>query len=463
MRLAREIIILLLLFSWNMLAQPQDISILRYQDNNQALASDTNDIPFHRKIKMIPLAKDNSDSYLSFGGEIRGQVRGSDKINFGDVKAGAADHELFFVQRYMLHMDVQANKHFRVFAQITSNHIQNKKEPAREIERDDLDIMQAFVELRFDPGLPLCLRLGRQDLLVGSERMIGTREGPSIRQSFDGARFSFTSPTFKSDFFIVRPVITEFGIFDDAPNPAELDYGAYSNYMVAKNRFMDIYYLGAHRNNALYANDTANENRHSLGVRYCMNGSPFFLDAEATYQFGKFGDQSIHAWQVSSFLGYQWSSLLLKPQLRFAEFIFSGDQHALDGRINTFRPIAAKPPAGDLLSIGPANAIIISPDAEITLPNHLSFNLRYQAAWRFSTRDGLYTPNVKVMYRDLDSPGEYNRKFYLQGITVEINYLINKHFSFNCTAGYFMPEAYAMNTGQGNDLKALSTKVSYKF
>ena len=98
----------------------EDIVNLRPLDNNQALRADTSDWKPHRVIKNMRLSAKNLAIYLSLGGEIREQVRYYNRVNYGDVDSGTPNTDLFLMQRYMLHANLQLGKHIRFFSQLVS-------------------------------------------------------------------------------------------------------------------------------------------------------------------------------------------------------------------------------------------------------------------------------------------------------------------------------------------------------
>lgn len=124
----------------------QQINSLRSLDNNKALAEDTTDWKINRVIKNLQF-RQYGNTILSFGGEVREQLRYYSNMSFGDVKTGTNDHDVFLLQRYMIHADFRLNKNLRLFGQLNSNHVWGKDNISPEVDRDDLGVMQAFVDL----------------------------------------------------------------------------------------------------------------------------------------------------------------------------------------------------------------------------------------------------------------------------------------------------------------------------
>ena len=73
---------------------------------------------------------------------------------------------------------------------------------------DDFDVQQAFVDvnLPLQDEKSLLLRVGRQELIYGAQRLISPNDWANVRRTFEGARLSFSSPGDTLDVFVTRPV-----------------------------------------------------------------------------------------------------------------------------------------------------------------------------------------------------------------------------------------------------------------
>jgi|WetSurSiteA1Bulk_404760.scaffolds.fasta_scaffold03534_4 hypothetical protein len=458
--------IIFVLFLFNMavsIAQGPPIGAIRSLDNNQALAEDSTDWKLHRAIKEIPLQRGNPGISVSFGGEVREQLRYYNHVNFGDVDSGVSDRDLYLQQRYMLHTNIQVHRFLRFFVQFNSCRATGKNTETPQTDRDDLGVMQVFADLNMHVPSALRLRLGRQEFLYGQDRMLGLRDGPTVRQTFDGARLTLATKKVAGDLFFVVPVSYEPGIFDNTWRTHEYVLASYWILPLPKDRALDFYYFGVQFHNSTYANDTADENRHSLGIRLSKGSGSFTYDAEFTCQFGQFGQQDIRAWQLASQISYSWQQYWWRPRLSVREGLYSGDREPADGTINTFRPVSTKSPVHDMIGAGSANLLILAPEAEITLSSKLVFTMRYMAFWRLSGNDGVYPPDVRKMLRGTDVSGAELGKEISRGATAEFMYTPNKHVVIWIYYGYLLAGEYIRNTGSGRNMEAFSLRAAYKF
>ena len=133
----------------------------------------------------MPLNK-KKDVYLSFGGQIRPRF----ELYSNRFWEGEVDPK-FYSQRLAFHTDLHIGKYLRVFTELYHGYTSHEREF---VENDEIDLHQAFLEICLpftDAKTKLSFLLGRQELAYGSARLIGFREGPNIRRTFDATRLVF--------------------------------------------------------------------------------------------------------------------------------------------------------------------------------------------------------------------------------------------------------------------------------
>jgi len=444
--------------------QSQNISNnLRSIDNNKAIAADTTERLMHRMIKEISLSSVNNLPSVSFGGEIREQMRFFDPVNFGDVPAGQSDHDIFLHQRYMMHADLRLNKTFRIFTQFNSNHTTGKN-ALTSTDVDQLSIMQAFLDIDFKVGqVYMGLRAGRQELSFGAERIIGTGDGPNVRQHFDGLKYSVKTNHAVGTFLLVNPVKTNYGVFDNTTNKNSRIYGTYWNFDLKKSNLLELYFLRNNLKEISVESDTVHENRNSFGVRLSNTGVNFYYDTEFTLQTGNYGFKNVSAFHLTSIIGYQWWDAPRSPRLQIKGSVYSGNKEAGGVKVNFFHPVSAKPPVHNMVPIGPANIILLAPEGGFTITEEITLSFRYFALWRYSVNDGLYTTRADHMTRIPDIGGVRKGAFVMNGFNSQIDYTFNSHFSFYISTGYFVAGEYIKNTGSGKNIRSVFITAWYRF
>ena len=281
---------------------------LRYDEDYSFLKKDTAK-DWYSRMKYIPLSK-TGNTYISYGGDIRFQYFYAKNEDWGEAPE---DRDGYILTRYLVHADLQAGKYFRTFVQLQSSLANGKETAPSPVDENQLDLHQAF----FDVALPLnknsfTLRIGRQELLYGSQRLVAVRDGPNNRQSFDAAKLVYSQSNFKADLFFSHYVRSKRGIFDDGFNKDTKFWGAY----FVKNKLplfknIDLYYLGLWKRKASFDDGIGKELRHSIGSRIWSTKNNFRYDIEGLYQFGSFDEKNIAAWTFSVNTGYKFSNAKL--------------------------------------------------------------------------------------------------------------------------------------------------------
>ncbi len=349
-------------------------------------------------VKYVPLGGDGA--YASFGGEGRVFIESVRNENFGQA-IGTNTYAQF---RALLHADVHLNPNVRIYAATQAATTEGRAGgPRPSVDRDQLDLLEGFIELRssaFDQGLrgpQALIRIGRQQLDIGSGRLVSSRAGPitqgaNVLLGFDGARFIGRRNGWRLDVFAARPNETRDGVFNDGWLDRQGIWGAYlarGGPPGAPVPGFDIYYIGTTRPNAPFFSGVADETRHSVGVRTYRQNTPFAYDLEAIYQFGRFGARNISAWAITGEATYTFSDVPWTPQPGIRVAADSGGGRS--GALKTFYvPFPRGAYFGNLSAIGPANtmgiegALALHPTPSVTVTAGSFF------FWRTSRDDGVY-------------------------------------------------------------------------
>lgn len=205
-------------------------------------------------IKFTPLAE-GGRVYLSLGGEMRETHERFHNPDFGE---SPQDPSGYLLQRYLFHTDFHVGSRFRFFGELNSS-VEDFRTggPRPVIDEDKFDVHQGFLDfsLKKSSHSEVILRAGRQEIQLGSARMVALREGPNVPFSFDGFRLFVRTDVWHMDGFATRPVESNPGIFDDAPDHTFSFWGVYASRnlpRIAGATHLDVYYLGADRKRARF-------------------------------------------------------------------------------------------------------------------------------------------------------------------------------------------------------------------
>ena len=387
-------LIFMILFTAYIKSFSQDIPpfrSLRFDEDYLFLQHDTA-MSWYKQIKFQPLSENNK-TYISFGGDIRSQYFYTKNEGWGDAPA---DPDGYILARFLAHADLHAGKSFRTFVQLQSSLAASRVDPSP-VDHNPLDLHQAFIDLRINLSktTSITFRPGRQEFLYGSQRLIGVREGPNNRQSFDAIRSLMVTTNFNADFFYGHYVVAKSKVFDDAFNKDIKLWGAYtvSNKLpIIKN--IDFYYLGLWKKHVVFDDGAGEELRHSIGTRIWNDEGDWNYDIEGLYQFGKFAGKRISAWTASVNTSHVFSQVKWEPSIGIKTELISGDRRYDDNKLQTFNPLFPRGAYFGLAAlIGPANLIDVHPYLALSIFKTLELGFDYDIFWRYSSYDGLYGAN----------------------------------------------------------------------
>ena len=218
-------------------------------------------------------------------------------------------------------------------------------------ESDTIDLHQAYVTLGNHKEFPLSLKVGRQELSYGEERLVGAFGWNNIGRSFDAVKLRWQNEWFGADFFSGVPVIPEDGRFD-VDNSHDWFSGIYATSLKIPKNIFDVYFLSRNANRMAiniepspqFPQPTARD-IYTIGGR--LKSKPgelgnYDYSLEGAYQFGDFAATATSArlrqdaFMFCAQAGYTFADLWATPRLG-AEFDYSsGDANSADGVHGTF-------------------------------------------------------------------------------------------------------------------------------
>ena len=223
---------------------------------------------------------------------------------------------------------------------------------------------------------------------------------------------------------------------------------------------IDLYYLGLWKQLASFDDGKEKELRHSVGIRFWNNQSNFKYDYEGLWQWGDFGTKSINAWTISFNSSYRFSHALLKPELGLKAELISGDTHYNDSHLQTFNPLFPRGAYFGLAAlIGPSNLADFHPSVSLDLPKNIKLNFDADFFWRYSRNDGIYAPNVALIYSGKNIPDKYIGSQY----ATDLVYTPNDFLYFRGEFTWFAAGDFLKAAGPGKDILFSSFTVQLKF
>lgn len=152
----------------------------------------------------------------------------------------------------------------------------------RGIDRNFGDFLNLFVDLRLTEETTV--RVGRQELLYGNQRLVSPLDWANTRRTFEGIKVMTTLGDWSVDGFYTNFV----PVVPDTLDEADYDqpfYGYYATYHGFKNFTFETYYLGYDNQNP--GPVTGDFSLHTLGARVIGGIDDWLFELEGGPQFGR--------------------------------------------------------------------------------------------------------------------------------------------------------------------------------
>ena len=214
---------------------------------------------------------------------------------------------------------------------------------------NEVDLYQAYIEVNNAWGLPVRTRMGRQEIELGSEWLIGNQDASSVFTglSFDGIRSTYATDMFSVDAFSLKLSET----FNDFTEGDVNFYGIYASYLGMEDWQFDLYWLFLHEEeaasftgapvaSAIFGGNTEEVNIHTIGLRGAGTYGAFDLESEVAFQFGEvdrrrigfFGNNDLDydAWAFNLEAGYTFD-MTWTPRVYLGAAFFEGADNNNNG------------------------------------------------------------------------------------------------------------------------------------
>ena len=424
---------------------------MTYDEDYQYLSDPECRIGFIDSMQYIPLGQNNENYYASFGFWIRERGEYVSNPNWSDKPAGNA----YLMQRYFFHTDLHLGDRFRFFGELASSLVDGRSGgPRAGLDEEKMYVHQGF----FDLGLwksgsdSLTLRAGRQELALGSENLVSTRDGRNIRRSLDGVRLTWVKQGWTFDVLALRPTLENTGYFDDPPNHGQAFWSVYGThpFRVLPHGNADFYYMGLDNQSVPYdGKGTGREQRQTVGTRLWGKNQHWDYNDEFTFQFGSFRSDAIRAWAVSTEHGYRIESARLKPRFGLRAVAFSGDHNPLSHTLGTFNSIYEKGPYFSYAELfARRNLVALQPSAALELTKSVSLTFNPAFFWRESTSDGLYSVGNAVLVSGLKS----NARFIASQASTQLRWQMTRNLTWFTEYAHFFPGEFIRQSTAGRNI-----------
>lgn len=423
------------------------------------LADETKRLDFWDPIKYIRLGE--SERFMTLSGEIRFRPEG---LRIRGVGERPTTTDNYLLQRYLFGADVHVHRRVRVFAEIQSGIINGRLGSPRPTDQNTLDFHQAFVEWQpiMSARRRMRVKVGRQELAIGSTRLISASPGLNVKRAFDGVTVRYRTDTWYTTAALAQLVGVDSGVFDDRPESDQVFWGLAA--ARTSPRFqrgeLGLYYLGIDRNRSLFAQGVAPERRHTTGLGWNGVGRRFDLNYDVLFQWGDFGGAPIRAWAFATETGLRFPGARWTPRVGIRTDFASGDRDRLDPRLQSFNPLfPGNSYSGAVGLLGPTNLTDLTPAVTMRPSRTLTLGFEAPTYWRTSTGDGVYGTDQRLIL----PPGAGEGKYVGTNPSVIVVYQATRHLQFQGVVTRFLSGGFLDTTFVAKGFGFYSATAQYRF
>jgi len=291
-------------------------------------------------------------------------------------KIDSSTDDTFLLQRFRLGLTVKPSDWIKTYVQGQDTRaIDTKTDNVPFVlgsEGDDsFDLRQAYAEVGNLTEFPVSLKVGRQELAYGDERLVGASDWNNFSRTFDAVKLHYqnTEQKFWVDGFAGHVVTIQghgpnsnYGFdFNDA-DWNDTFAGIYAGTSRLTFQTTEAYFLYRNKTDSdpLYSNDNGNTVRgydikqeiYTVGLR--LKSTPgqlhgFDYELEGAYQWGRDGGRLTnsfpnaggimlphYAWALESRAGYTWTNCPWTPRLGVEFDVSTGDKSQFDHTDQSF-------------------------------------------------------------------------------------------------------------------------------
>jgi hypothetical protein len=398
--------------------------------------------------------------WLRFSGDYRARLEG---FTGGAFKSDNSD--AYLLSRIRLNMQIKPTPWLKFYAQGQDAHVFGKNQnPAAPPFQNAMDLRQAYVEIGETEKGIVGMRVGRQELVFGEQRLIGHVNWLNTARSFDAVRVTFRYSGYRLDAFassVVNPVDGTFDHHTQGNNFHGL-YGGIEK-LVPK-AVIEPYALW--RLSPRLATETGtrgNLDSKTIGVRWVGKlPANFDYGMEVAGQTGSLGTDSVSTWAGHWVMGYTAAKIHYKPRF-IAEYNFaSGDKDAKDGKRGTFDQLypTAHDKYGLADQVGWRNIRDVRAGVEFKPRAKWLVSGIYHNYWLASATDGLYNAAGAVLARSTKGTAGTHVGQELDG---QVTYTMSKQVQIGGGFAHLFAGEFLKNTTPGKSYNFPYVMFGYAF
>lgn len=335
----------------------------------------------------------------------------------------------FNLARVRAYGDLWFRDEFRFYAEFIGAYSGPQSLPPLIVDRNDADLLNLFIDMKIAEGggSPAYLRVGRQELLFGSQRLVSPLEWANTRRTFQGVRGFRSTKDWDVDLFWVQPVVPNRGKLDSVDNNVNFA-GAWATHRPKQGRSIDAFYLLLDDTNSLVqlGIPRGGFTRHTFGSRYLATVDNWLFDLEAAMQLGSQNGRNVVAGMVTAGTGYNFKDSAWSPTL-WAYYDYASGGNPVNGTAHTFHQLF---PFGHYYlgwadQVGRQNIHDLNFHLYLYPTKWITTWLQFHSFWLADRQDALYNIAGVPVRRD---PTGRAGSHVGEEVDVIFNFHISKHF-----------------------------------
>ncbi len=341
---------------------------------------------------------------------------------------------------------------------------------------DAFDLRQGYVEIGDYDRCPFSMKIGRQELAYGDERLVGVSDWTNYARTFDAAKLKYKGQGFSVEAFTSTPAVITRSKYDqsDLFNGNELGRelvfsGLYLTLDALPFGTWDFYsfVLDEANGTAAYTQGTLaapvaqgslleRSDFVTLGTR--IKGDPKKLhgwefSGEFAYQVGTVRDLDLNAFAVNAGVGYNFLDTAWRPRV-FLEYNYaSGDDNPADGKIGTFQNLF--PTNHKFYGIMDMFSWQNMQDAHLSVSvkpcKDVTAQVDYYAHWLANNNDAWYRSNGLSTVRPLNAAAQDAGSYQGSELDLILTWNVRKYFQIQGGYAHFFAGNYLTDTGANDD------------
>lgn len=368
--------------------------------------------------------------WLKVGSEFRGRFEGVNATNF---QPDTGDH--YYLHRVRLDLQFRPAPGLTFVFQPQHTEAPGFRRPVAGNVEDHFDFHQAFAEYVYGAKdkPKYGIRIGRQEVNFGGQRLIGSSNWGNTSRTNDAIRLFREDAATRVDLFASTVVQTQQYKLDRFKPDVQLQGGQVAWKKLLPGGLLETYMF---RKIAKQENGEGVVGRTDIftpGVR-AIGKLPrrFDYNFEIALQAGKLGTSTHRAWAGYWELGYRITESSRAPRLLAGYSHASGDRNPTDGRTHTFDQLYPTNHAfyGWANRTSWRNMHEALAGVDLRPIKGMVMNLQYHSLWLSSTQDYFYNFNGRPVVRNLNATSNH---LYHEA---DLNIVWDIHKHLQVTVGY---------------------------